>query len=189
MPRDEGLIEYRRVIEERYAEVCAEYDRTVLLLAGGGLGVSFAFVKDVVPGPSPDTIPLLVASWSALGVALASVLLAMLFGQLALRKALRQVDAGAIRSSSPGGWQAYATNCLNFAAAGSLVAGIILLAFFAASNLRSESMASQGGSGGGSKERPPVVQPQQPARPSVPRREKTETYVPPPPPPEPPKKK
>lgn len=110
------------------------YDKAVMTLAGGALGISITFLKDIVPSPLPDTKILLYISWISLAISLASILISYLFSMESLRKAMRQVDDETIYTKKPGGLSASLTACLRVLASISFLVGIIGFVWFALSN-------------------------------------------------------
>ena len=100
---DESLEEYRSYLIKVEQKVQEEFDRTVLSLSGGALGVSFAFVRDVVgPGPVVST-RVLFWSWVCWSVSMVLVLISFFTSHLALRYAVKQVERGEIYERRPGG--------------------------------------------------------------------------------------
>src|SRR5262245_17256947 len=98
------LSEYRRHLVSAEQKTQDDYDKTVLTLSGGALGISFAFVdKFIRQGPTirPD---LLVAAWTAWVASVGLVLVSFYVSGLALRKAINQTDEREIYSSRPGGF-------------------------------------------------------------------------------------
>lgn len=55
--------EYRRKVWEDSASQSESFDRYLLTLSGGALGLSITFLKDVVPLHNAVCIPLLIISW------------------------------------------------------------------------------------------------------------------------------
>jgi len=132
---DEELVKYRQQLIEIEQKIGESFLKTILVLSGGALGLSFAFIKDVI-GKGPMVIPnALIASWSLLTISLASVLLCLYIGTIAYRRAIKQVDEGKIYQQSPGGKSAYIMPILNFITTFSFVLGIIFLFIFAFKNI------------------------------------------------------
>ena len=74
---DEKLEKYRNQLIEIEQEVGESFLKTILTLSGGALGISFAFIKNVVgKGPIKASDTLIVA-WTFLTISLASVLLSL----------------------------------------------------------------------------------------------------------------
>lgn len=129
------LDDYRGWLVKADHEASQAYDKTLLTLAGGALGVSFAFVKDLAPHPTPDTIPLLIYGWSAFASSLLATLFSMLTSQFALRRAMAQHDHEELEVESPGGAWATATWVLSIGAGILFLIGVALVVWFAGSNL------------------------------------------------------
>lgn len=120
------------------------YDTAVMTLAGGALGVSFAFIKDLVGGtPDPETIPLLRCAWICLAGSLLACLLSMLSSQFALARAIKQADAliadPNARVGPAGGFFNRVTRILNVAAGVLFVAGVYYLALLATENMATKA--------------------------------------------------
>lgn len=132
---DSSLDEYRKMLEGYAFQAANAYDKAIMSLSGGALGVSFAFVKNIVTTPAPDTVIWLCYAWISLGISLASIIVSMLFSQKAIRIAIQQVDDGTIYSKKPGGFCSLFTVFLAWFSGICFVAGVALLAYFAKINL------------------------------------------------------
>jgi hypothetical protein len=129
------LRDYRALLIEGERKSQEDYDKTLITLSGGALGVSFAFVKDIV-GDNPITCTdLLLWSWIFWGISLFIMLLSFYFGQRAFRKAINQVDQGN-EPDIPGGIFSPLTQVANVLGGVFFLVGIVLIAFFANYNLR-----------------------------------------------------
>lgn len=132
---DNPMQDYRTLLETLQQKSQADYDKTVLALSGGALGISFAFVKDFI-GESPIHCPwLLFYAWIVWGVSISAMLFSFFFSNLALTKAIKQIDENKIRIEHPGGFYDKATACLNIAGGVLFLAGVILSVLFVAHNL------------------------------------------------------
>jgi hypothetical protein len=134
---NEQLSPYRQhlVLAEQKAQ--EDYDKAVTTLSGGALAVSFAFLEKVVkagPAKSPD---LLFAAWILWAASIGCVMISYLLSRQALRKAITQVDAGAIYIRRPGGAMSVATELLNIASGALFIIGVAVVAVFVLKNLRS----------------------------------------------------
>jgi hypothetical protein len=107
----------------------------LLTLSGGALGLSIAFLKDVVTLENLKNPEMLLWSWVAFIVSLAAVLGRVMFGIEAHRRAIAQVDDGTIYSSKPGGAFSSLTRVLHIVSAASLLLGLILIVIFAYRNI------------------------------------------------------
>ena len=130
------LKEYRDLLIAAEQKAQEDFDKTVLTLSGGALGISFAFIKDIV-GDEPIThVNFLLCSWVAWGISMMSMLMSFYSSQIALRKTISQLDDGSIYQQSPGGWYSQLTAVLNALGAIFFIVGVILIIIFASYNLR-----------------------------------------------------
>jgi|SRR5229473_5931572 len=112
------------------------YDKTVMTLSGGALGLSITFLKDIIGQSTRVSIQRLEWSWMCLSLSLLLILASMLFSQWALRKAITQVDGGTVGDGRVGGGFSILTGVLNVISGLSCVAGIVLLAWFSLANIK-----------------------------------------------------
>jgi len=129
------LAEYRQwlvVAEQKSQEA---FDKTVLSLSGGALGISFVFLKDVI-GSNPVLEPhYLITAWISWALSALSVLFSFYLSQLALRHAIKQIDAGTIYTELAGGYYSKTTSVLNALGAILFFIGVCCITIFAQSNL------------------------------------------------------
>jgi hypothetical protein len=131
---DEIGLEHRRYLRDAEVKSQEEYDRTVITLSGGAIGVSFAFLKDLVGTVSEaKALYLAFGAWVLWGLAIALVLISMYFGTEALKLARCQLDAA--DASKPGGAFASATILLNPLSGTAFMVGLILMVAFVARNV------------------------------------------------------
>ncbi|MEJ6327462.1 hypothetical protein Q2B95_02250 [Stenotrophomonas maltophilia] len=129
--------EYRQWLIAAEQKAQDDFDKAVLSLSGGALGISFVFVKDIV-GPDAIVEPvLLLLSWVGWGLSSLAILSSYFFSHLALRRAIRQCDDGSIYSNTPGGIFARITGNLNALGAVLFVVGVCFMASFIYVNLSS----------------------------------------------------
>jgi len=133
----DGLGEYRDFLQTAYKDQSDAYDKAVMTLSGGALGVSMTFIKDLVPTPISATLWLLGSAWASFGVSVLAILISMFTSQLAIKKAMKQVDAGTIRTERPGKWYGRVTASLNVLAGLGFAVGVMFLVWFALQNLGS----------------------------------------------------
>ena len=133
---NEDLKQYRNLLIGIHQKSQEDYDKAVLTLSGGALGISFAFVKDIL-GPQPITYTiLLLGSWSCWGLGVTCALFSFYFSCLSLRKAIKQVDDETIQKQSPGGYYSLLTNILNILGGILFVFGVCFISVFIYLNLR-----------------------------------------------------
>jgi hypothetical protein len=139
VPRREGLSAemsaYRDWLVAADQKASEAYDKTVMTLSGGALGLSITFLKDIVGTAKRVFVHRLEASWFFLSLSLLLVLVSMLASQWALREAIRQVDGATLGKGTAGGWFSLLTAALNIGSGLCCVAGIVLLAWFSLANI------------------------------------------------------
>ncbi len=129
------LDSYRQHLVLAEQKAVEDFDKAVMTLSGGALGVSFAFIRNVAgPQPWADT-DLLFAAWICWGVSVVAVLASYYFSHMALRTAITQVDDESIYIRRPGGAYAVLTFVCNAAGGLLFLFGVILIAVFVSANL------------------------------------------------------
>jgi hypothetical protein len=128
------LKEYRSQLISAENQAQTAYDRTVLTLSGGALGISFAFVQDFISGDPVARILLLVA-WLSWILSLSLVLVSHYLSTLAMRKAIEQVDDGTIYDGAVGGAYDDWLRKLNASGGVAFIIGVVMIAIFAFCNL------------------------------------------------------
>src|SRR5216684_4498670 len=131
---EKPLQEYRTHLVGARQKAHEDFDKTVLMLSGGGLGVSFAFVKDLLTGGSISCRACLFSSWVCWGMSVVTILVSYFSSQLALNRAITQIDSGE-RPQRPGGAFRWITIILNALGGLLFMAGLILLIIFVSHNL------------------------------------------------------
>ncbi len=100
-----------------------DYDKTVLKLSGGALGIAFAFA-----GRYQVPYSILVTSLLLWTASVTAVLVSYFLSHYANDKAIDQVDRGEAHTKRPGGRFSIATLVCNIAAGLLFVAGVIIIA-------------------------------------------------------------
>ena len=123
---------YRDWLVKAHHTASQDFDRAVMTLAGGGLGISIAFVRDIAPHPVHKWM--LAIGWLAFTLSLVCVFVSLLTSQATSLRMIEDMDA----QRDPGerfdmpGW---ATDLLNRLAATFLVLGVGFVVLFALYNL------------------------------------------------------
>ena len=132
---DEQLEEYRQhlVLAEQKSQDA--YDKTVLSLSGGALGISFVFLDKFLAGQQVTNTAYLVSAWTCWGVSVAVILASHFFSQRALRHAIKQVDANQIYIRKPGGIFSVITDICNCAGGLLFVIGVAFMVLFVSHNI------------------------------------------------------
>lgn len=126
--------EYRQQLLTLEEKAQAVFDKTVVTLSGGALGVSFAFMNNFI-GTSPVVDrPWLMAAWAAWVGSLAASLASHYFSTFAIRRRIETVDSGATKDGARS-WDR-AVVVANFASAVLFLAGAASIGVFVVNNLR-----------------------------------------------------
>lgn len=132
---EKELKEYRNhlILAEQKAQ--EDYDKTIIALSGGGLGISFAFLENVVGTNTIVSPNLLFSSWICWAVSILCVLASYFTSHLALRRAIQQVDDETIYNKRPGWCIDLITKFCNAAGGLLFFIGVILMALFVYKNI------------------------------------------------------
>ena len=112
-----------------------EYDKAVAALSGGALGLSFAFLRDVVKSAPPKSSDWLFAAWISWGLSIICVLYSFLSSAQAMRRAIRQTDEKMIYIEEAGGVLNTVTFVLNLSGGALFFSGVICVIVFMRSNM------------------------------------------------------
>jgi hypothetical protein len=135
MTNKEELNRYRESLIVTLKFLNESYDKLLVTLSGGALGISIAFLKDIVKLENVNNPRLLFLAWLAFILSLAAVLGRLMFGIEAYRKAIKQVDGGTIYKEKVGGKHSLITRTLHIGSAVFLLTGLLSLATFAFLNV------------------------------------------------------
>lgn len=135
MTEQEEFAEYRKHLLVAEQKAQEDFDKTVITLAGGALGISFAFIGNVIRDKPIIDSPLLFYAWWSWAGSLAAVLISYYLSVVALRTALRQAYQGTVYVQQPGGFAARLVNVANAVGAILFFAGLFLIAGFIRRNL------------------------------------------------------
>jgi hypothetical protein len=148
-------LEQRKTFIDLQHQVSQSLDKMVITLAGGALGLSFTFIRQVVPEAKAETIGLLATSWVLLVIALLSTFLSVFTSQVGMIKATEELDIIYGRKisqqrhqhilksvcsfigksfNSTFGWRPL-TQILNFVAIVLTIVGLIFLIIFGVQNI------------------------------------------------------
>lgn len=100
---DNALKEYRVYLIETRDKLNESLDKILITLSSGALILSLTFIKDIVGNHEMHYKLLLLFSWIALTLSLASVFFEIFFGLHSYEKTISQVDSGTIYNEKPGG--------------------------------------------------------------------------------------
>ena len=176
--------EYRNNLIQAEQKSQDDYDKSIISLSGGALGISLVFYKEVIGKEVPLLPELLVWSWGVWAASIAAVVASYFLSRLALRKAIEQTDKNDF-SGGVGGWAANCTSYANALSGILFVIGISLFIAFSSQNIEGKIMTEKKGSDSIEKKGYVPPPPPPPAKEPKPL---TEGVIPPPPPPPPPAK-
>lgn len=128
------IAEYRGLLTETEQKSQADFDKAVLTLSGGALGLSFAFTRNIVGAGEFIHARYLFIAWIAWGLSSTAILFSFFVSTLALRKAIRQLDHGKLGMERPGGWWDRATASLNLLGLALFVTGLVMIIVFLSYN-------------------------------------------------------
>lgn len=130
--------EYRQHLVQTYEELSLGYAKTLVTLAGGALGLSLTFAKDIVGDSAGDCRWLLILAWALWAVALSAVLVGFFCGRQAARFAMDQYDQGRLEgenAETAGGAWTSATHVGGLVSLVSFVVGLIAFVVYVALSL------------------------------------------------------
>lgn len=121
---------YRKHLVKTRQKSQDAYDKTVLALSAGALGVTINFVKDIIGG-HPHSTGLLLVAWACWGVSCATVLYSHFSSVAAHNEAIAALD----ENREPDIASNKLTKCLNAISGALFLIGLILFCIFAYCNL------------------------------------------------------
>ena len=135
----ETYISTRQSYDEAELEVSGRYDKWILTLSGGALGLSITFIDKIANNPTTDTLLWLKLSWGCLIFALLAALTSLVTSQSAIRENRKELDQANTEQRAPDlkfprrftGF----TNVLNWAALVLFILGTICLCIFSFKNI------------------------------------------------------
>ena len=133
-------LEHRHLLEKNLYQIAQHIDKSLLYLSAGALGISLAFIGNIIPKGKPIVlIQLLVIAWICFGASILSVLFASFSSQKAFELRISELDkqySGADNISQREVNKANnRTDIFNYCSMFLFTAGVILLAYFTICNL------------------------------------------------------
>lgn len=141
---DKEHAEYQAFLSERKALTEAEqaqsllFDRTAITISAGALGLSIAFIHEILGGHKPLAPLILLASWAFLIGAILSTLISFQFSVLAYQKQRDLLDENCLSKKPTGtrkNYWARAVGIANIASLIFIIFGLLFLAYFASENI------------------------------------------------------
>jgi len=125
--------QYRNNLEKLEQKAQDDYDKTVLTLSGGALGITIAFINDIIGSDHVINSKYIFCSWILWTISMTAILLSFYTSVNAMRKAIEQVDKRET-NNKPAGWDT-ATGILNIIGGLSFIIGVVFAVIFTYSNL------------------------------------------------------
>jgi hypothetical protein len=132
---EKQISDYRKTLQALEQKMQSEYDKAIMALSGGALGVSMTFLKDIVLDHGVHGGNFLLWAWICWGASITATLFSFYTSGQALRRAVQQTDDDKIFGEIVGGKFNCITKILNFNAGVLFMLGVILIAVFASRNL------------------------------------------------------
>lgn len=132
---DNDMANYRALLIDTLRALNEAYDKILVTLSGGALGLSIVFLKDVISDDMIVGSQFLIGAWFGFILSLSAVLGRILFGIEAYRRAIRQVDDGTIRNGRVGGVPSKISRGCHIASAVFLLLGLFFIAMFSYMNV------------------------------------------------------
>ncbi|MGD0785395.1 MAG: hypothetical protein ABR969_06250 [Sedimentisphaerales bacterium] len=124
-------LDYRQELANSKFKVAQDFDKALLTLSGGALGISMTFIKDIVTKPEYKWI--LVVSWTCFGLSIIILLLGFYVCRKAYTQEILFLDAiqeKVIKANNNKNTWSEATEVANISALVFFIIGLILLATF-----------------------------------------------------------
>lgn len=128
---------YRELLQKLENEAQDQYDKTVLYLSTGALGISFTFLKDIVSVEHAIDIEWLIAAWLSWAVSVSAILWSFFSSRIALRNAIKAIDEG----RSPDNKIDAMTTIFNLLSGILFIVGLICIIVFVTKNLEANRMS------------------------------------------------
>jgi len=126
---------YRRMLIDSEHASTESFDKTVLYLSGGALGLSMAFLQNILGPAEAVQVVYLVAAWVSWALSLIFTLSSFWLSAAAMRRAIKQLDEQTIGQENAGGWWNKATKATTFLGGFAFIVGVFAMIIFVESNL------------------------------------------------------
>ena len=89
----ENYLKERKLLIDAQQQSYQQFDKAILTLSSGGLGVSIIFLRDILPIEQITNYCFLIGSWILFTISILSTLISFLTSQYAYNKQLELIDA------------------------------------------------------------------------------------------------
>ena len=90
----DGLLIYRKELIKSKKDIQADYDKAVMTLSGGSLGITIPFLKDIVLDQSSQYVFIILLAWFCWVISITSIFFSLHTSQLSFTKAINKIDNG-----------------------------------------------------------------------------------------------
>ena len=125
---------YRDMLIDLEQKTMASYDKTLITLSTGALGLSIVFINEILPKEF-DFICCLIFAWVMWGLSLSLILISFYFSSLAFRKSIQQIDNDVIDKEVPGGVFTRVCNILTPISGSLFIIGAFFFLIFVIKNI------------------------------------------------------
>ena len=132
---EDQISAYRGQLLEIEQQMQSAYDKAVMTLSGGALGISFTFIKDIADKSVLSHTGCLLAAWIMWGLSVTCVLFSFFSSTLAMKRAIKQTDQKLIYLELQGGIWNVLTMILNPIAGMLFFAGVLAISVFMGGNM------------------------------------------------------
>lgn len=131
--KSQAATEQRQTYFDALREEARKFDTHILTLAGGALGLSLTFIRNLIPsGQEPKAKVLIVSAWGCFALTLLVILISFMTSQAACERQIIELERGEpLRSNC---WRII-TKGLNILSILTFIIGVALFVIFAALNL------------------------------------------------------
>ncbi len=126
--------EYRRQLVDIEQKSTEAFDKAVLSLSGGALGLSIAFLNNTNAPNASERANFLLGAWILWAASLILTLISFWSSSRAMQMAITQLDEGRLAQEHPGGIWDRSTKLLTPLAGVGFIGGVVLMIVFVHSN-------------------------------------------------------
>jgi hypothetical protein len=135
-PTEEPMKAYRDSLLSLKEKMEAQYDKAVLTLSGGAIGISITFTKELIGKDHLNAPNWLVTAWLCWSASLAAILWSFYTSAKAMETAILQTDQHALYRERRGGIFDWLTRYLNAIAGALFIFGLVSITVFVRLNLK-----------------------------------------------------
>ena len=128
-------MEYREELERAYSNACDNYDKALLTLSGGALGISMAFIRNIVRDQPIHAPCLLLSAWIGWGASLLFTIASFYFSRLAIQFAISRTAEDKAHEGKPGGAFGVVTEAFAILGGAAFVVGVGFMIGFVSANM------------------------------------------------------